>query len=336
MLPTKQSIKEDDPERVSWSDFHFNLLDEKKKREYLNLTKCLSNGSLVVRVYGIKTMPEMVDLINAVRLDHPELCNLQVTSVRWFNDVFCTSELSMKRTYSEQMFEEKMSDICKVVEHIRDETEGMPDIEKEIYIHDYLCSTVVYDNKEPDQFTIIGPLTKGKGTCTGISSAATYLLNSVGIWSGTLTGNIPGSRFGHAWNVVSIEGHRYHLDVTMDIIGKDSFSHNYLNMSDKMISKDGKHNWKESYFSTSETMHNYHRMKGLYAENIEEMIDIMDKNAIEKGAVEIMVSPQLNESISEEDLIRAYTYALRKKGLYCTFRFFFNEKSGCCIFETYA
>lgn len=97
--------------------------------------------------------------------------------------------------------------------------DGLSDLEKALIIHDRLAAYVEYDqdnvdtNTVPDDsFTMYGAMVKRKAVCQGYTHAYTYLLNLVGIQSYTCRS----SAMNHAWNIVIIDGKRYHVDVTWD------------------------------------------------------------------------------------------------------------------------
>lgn len=103
--------------------------------------------------------------------------------------------------------------------------------ERALYIHDYLVSSIVYDQQAADEIdneqheislressTAYGALVNKRAICSGYTKAFQYLLNLCGmdalfaVGDGiTEDGSIP-----HSWNVVRIDGQYYHIDVTWD------------------------------------------------------------------------------------------------------------------------
>lgn len=61
------------------------------------------------------------------------------------------------------------------------------DYEKALWLHDYLCKTVVYD-LEYGADEAYNPLIYGRADCGGYADAYTKLLRAVGIVCGTVTG----------------------------------------------------------------------------------------------------------------------------------------------------
>lgn len=94
--------------------------------------------------------------------------------------------------------------------------------------HDWLSINVRYDSDEANKnsyklnnHNIIGPLIEHRAVCEGVSLAFQYILNRFGIDCMTVSGRAMKSegqyyKDYHAWNVVSLNGENYHVDVTWD------------------------------------------------------------------------------------------------------------------------
>ena len=97
---------------------------------------------------------------------------------------------------------------------------GKSDREKELAIHDFILENVTYDKlKKSYSHEIIGPLTQGVGVCEGIAKTVKALCDAVGLpCIVALSEAAPeiGVRYRHTWNVVTVEGQRYHVDATFD------------------------------------------------------------------------------------------------------------------------
>ena len=108
----------------------------------------------------------------------------------------------------------------------------LSELEKEQYIHDFICENVHYDKlKKPYSHEIIGPLGQGVGVCEGIAKTVKCLCDALGIWCMiALSGNNPekGIKYRHTWNIVRIGKSYYHLDATFD----NSLGRNYSHASD--------------------------------------------------------------------------------------------------------
>lgn len=126
---------------------------------------------------------------------------------------------------------------------------NMSDLDKELAIHDYIILHSEYDfqgyvngSVSSDAHTPYGVLVKGVGVCDGYASSMKALLGMVNVKSYIVTGksfDLSSMPIGHAWNLVTIEGKNYYVDLTWDDNdtkdGINRLSHDYFNISAKQI-----------------------------------------------------------------------------------------------------
>ncbi len=115
---------------------------------------------------------------------------------------------------------------------------------KELALHDALAERVTYDTEtaessnpaahNPNAFTAYGALVEGKAVCEGYSRAMQLLLHQVGIECTLVSGAGVRNPVAHMWNLVTIDGRNYHLDVTWDD-SEDRLRHNYFNLTTEEI-----------------------------------------------------------------------------------------------------
>ncbi len=140
-----------------------------------------------------------------------------------------------------------LSEIDEVTNEISAELNRIESaFDKELYIHDYLCKNIIYDDDsadnlehaDNDSLTIYGALVKGKAICEGYSKAMQYLCLKSGLNCTVVYGEADGSP--HMWNAIDFGGEQYYLDVTFDD-GSDDFTvHNYFNITKKQAEKEHK------------------------------------------------------------------------------------------------
>jgi len=156
----------------------------------------------------------------------------------------------------ENMMEKAKEIVAKVIKP------HMSDLEKEIALHDYLILNTEYDYQNYLLNTVseeshhpYGVLVNKVAVCDGFARSMQILLNMVGIESEFVHGDSDNENgwYGHAWNIVNIDGEYFHVDITFDNIDKesgksenDSISHTYFNISDRQISFD--HLWEKSAY----------------------------------------------------------------------------------------
>lgn len=119
---------------------------------------------------------------------------------------------------------------------------GMDEFQKELALHDWLASHCIYSMNSSSPYTAYGALVEGGAVCEGYAKAMQLLLQRAGIRSFLMTGKVEtgGEIGGHMWNVVTIGGENYHLDVTWDASRSEEglIQHAYFNLSDTQISGD--------------------------------------------------------------------------------------------------
>lgn len=109
----------------------------------------------------------------------------------------------------------------------------------ELAIHDRLAAACTYhtaaaqSNSEdayPHAYTAYGALVEGRAVCEGYSRAMQLLLHRVGIPCTLVTGQAKETGEEHMWNLVTVNGRNYHLDVTWDD-SEDILTHTFMNLS---------------------------------------------------------------------------------------------------------
>lgn len=188
------------------------------------------------------TQSEIKKLFTYVLYDNPNIfwVDSNYLYTPYENSIELTPQYRLSKTEAEMITSQMQSEIQK----IRELTSGFTNqFDKELYIHDYICRTSVYDEGTIDNFgdTAHSVLLYGKGICEGYSRAAQILLDAVGIDNYLVVGESTheGKTEAHMWNVVNIDGINYHLDVTWDDYEvENDILYFYFNLNDEKILKD--------------------------------------------------------------------------------------------------
>lgn len=165
---------------------------------------------------------------------------------------------------AEEVFEAKKVARTVVAGLIKTE---MTDFERELAIHDYIVNRVTYDTSSsirPSAYTIYGALVENNAVCHGYAESFQYMAYLAGLESEIVLGDAidgSGKVIGHAWNMVTINGKKYHIDTTWDdpvmADGSQVLSYSYFNLSDSVMKKD--HVWDEAlYDPCTATADNYY------------------------------------------------------------------------------
>ena len=122
---------------------------------------------------------------------------------------------------------------------LREKPQTTDDYITELYLHDHLANACTYDTaaaKEgndtvyPNAYTAYGALVDGKAVCEGYSRAMQYLLLKAGIPCTLVTGTSRENGEEHMWNLLTVNGRNYHLDVTWND-SEDRLTHTFMNLT---------------------------------------------------------------------------------------------------------
>ncbi len=136
-------------------------------------------------------------------------------------------------------------------------TKGMSEAEKVKAVHDYIVLHTAYYNNDrlkpedypEDVFTTRGVLLKGEAVCQGYAETFQLFMDRLGINCKFVVGKDRNNNVGHAWNMVSLDGAWYHVDVTWDDPipdQKGKIQYKYFLITDEILSAD--HSWNTNNY----------------------------------------------------------------------------------------
>ncbi len=144
---------------------------------------------------------------------------------------------------AKEVFNEKMDEIIEQVDV------EWSDLEKALFLHDYLALNFEYDMRVYDAtqkdnvvYDSYGFLTQKTGVCQAYTLTYNYLLKEFGIESSVAKS----TAMNHIWNVIQIDNKWYHVDVTWDDPTSDRMGracHDNFLRSDTGISDTKHHGW---------------------------------------------------------------------------------------------
>lgn len=263
---------------------------------------------------------ELTDVFLKLRLDCPEIFFVSGFHFRYYPDS-ANVELSPEYLFDKNKIKDHQKAMKARVEKLVRPAVTMTELEKEQYVHDFICQNVRYDKlKKSYSHEILGPLGQGVGVCEGIAKTVKILCDQLGIWcivvisEANLEKNI---KYRHAWNIVKIGGAYYHLDATFD----NTLSHmgpvryDYFNLDDGKVFRDHEPViWKVPACTTSDGF--YYRVKKLSFTKIEE-VEKRALQAAKKGKELIFHwrGGALNRETAAQ-MLKAFKEAGEKKGKY--------------------
>ena len=221
--------------------YYYTKLNKQHQAVYHAMQQCLislADEWQMPRVSG----EALYNIFFQLRLDHPEIFWATGFKYRYYensgNLIFLPEYL-----FEKAKIREHQKAMASRVEKLVRPAKSMSELEKEKYVHDFICQNVHYDKlKKAYSHEIIGPLGQGVGVCEGIAKAVKVLLDALGVWNViAICGNNPekGIKYRHTWNIVKIGGTYYHLDATFDnSLGDEEIRYDYFNLDDKNIFRD--------------------------------------------------------------------------------------------------
>lgn len=224
------------------------------------------------------------------------------------------------------MSREEREKAQKQVEAVADRwLQGLPhtagDYEKAKYVFETLIEQVEYDENAENNQNILSVFLNRKTVCQGYAEAASYLLRRLGISSAVVTGYVKEEP--HAWNLVSLDGEYYFLDVTWgnsQYTGEGDekqkiINYAYLNMTTEDLEKTHRIEAQIPIPECTATRDNYYRKEACYFDRWSpEEIGAVWKQAWESGEKTVTVR-LANESLYDQTM--DYFIKERKLSSYC-------------------
>lgn len=126
-------------------------------------------------------------------------------------------------------FPERYAKVKAFLPYAHEQMAGMTDLDKLIWVNDYLVKNVYYYHDEEDNIVhyLAAPLALGYGVCSGYAEAMQLLLENEGMTVELV------SNSNHEWVAVTIDGKKYHVDPTWnDTRSWNNTTHYFLMRND--------------------------------------------------------------------------------------------------------
>ena len=173
------------------------------------------------------------NVIEAVNNDNPELFWVDNKySYKYTPDKVCRqvildyNGLAKNYSYNKRVFDNKVNRIVSAANRLSSS------YEKELYVHDQLRNSIVYDKNSSYNQTSYSALVNGRTVCAGYAKAFQYIMSRLGIPTYYVTGVSQNEE--HAWNIIKLDGY-YNVDVTWDDTSGSSYA--YFNKTDSNFNR---------------------------------------------------------------------------------------------------
>lgn len=287
-LPIDSWVAQKDAERKGYTitsepaeldyKYYYNRLNEAEQQAYNLVLGQITDFPERVSVPSLSG-DEVQEVYTALSYDNPEL---------FFLGNYCKYFRIGALFYFEPQYKMTRDEYLRELEAVElaagDLLASAPvsgsDYEKELYIHDTLGELGDYETgSDSSVYTPYGMLVNHKANCEGYSRTAQYLLKQLGVVSRVISG-IGTSAEGtenHMWNVITVSGQEYNVDITWDdyIIDSESGttsdepSHVFFNVSKEDMSVDHEPDSEDLWENCTSSELNYYELNGLYCDSYE-------------------------------------------------------------------
>lgn len=184
----------------------------------------------------------------------------------------------------------------KVVREYTDDS--MSDMQKIKILHDWVCNNTVYNHDDvnaPESHNDAALFMNDTAVCESYTKALNLLLNAAGIETYYVHSS------DHAWNVVKLGGHYFHVDTTWD--DGDTISYDWFLKSDSELKAAGGSHEKWSLFTPS----SLHSFQGSVLPECEyQMGDLNTDGSVDGGDLRLLQDYILGKApVSADDIVLA-------------------------------
>lgn len=218
--------------------FYYNGLPREEKAAYEQMKAGFETLAATVRVVRLE-QKRLAEVYLRLKLDEPLLFYVTGYSYRFY-PASDHVELIPEYLFEKSKIRTHQQAVSARIQRLIRPLQGKNQAEKELYIHDFILDNVRYDKlKKSYSHEVIGPLTQGVGVCEGIAKTVKALCDAVGlecIIALSEANPEQGVRYRHTWNVLTIDGKRYHMDATFDnSLQRGVRRYDYYNLDDRHI-----------------------------------------------------------------------------------------------------
>lgn len=268
------------PEELDYKYYYNHLKSESEQEAYTLICSQLPDFPERIAVPNLSS-EEVQEVYTAVSYDNPEFFFLgnSCQYMRFGAVFYFEPTYSMTRdTYTAEMqaVEEQANALIANLDA------GASDYEKELYVHDALAELADYETSTApgsSVYTPYGLLLEHKANCEGYSRGMQYLLKRLGVVSRVISGtgmSVNGTE-NHMWNIVTVSGREYNVDVTWDDyiidsstgVTSDEPSHVFFNVNKTEMAADHQPDEESLWANCIWDDLNYYEWNGLQCDSYE-------------------------------------------------------------------
>lgn len=217
---------------------YFAMLDGTCKNAYSQIYEELSKGSQKFEMQIDVNAAQLTQVIDAVLSDHPELFWLDNTYGYTYDPTYGYIKELTFNFFDFADTPEKLAaaqlEFNSAADSIVAQAMGYQTlIERELFVHDYLCENTVYDTNAPYHQSAYSSIVLHKSVCAGYTRGFQYLMQKLGatcyyVMGKTegLSGQVVGATDesgSHSWNIMLIDGVYCNVDCLWDDTASETY-----------------------------------------------------------------------------------------------------------------
>ena len=232
---------------------YYAMLDETCKDAYSQIYEQLAKGNQKFEITVELNTDQLTSAIDAILYDHPELFWLDNTyGYSYEPDTGSIKELSFNFfdfADTPEKLAAAQAEFNNTVDTIIAQALNYPTfIERELFIHDYICQNTEYDVTVPYHQSAYSALVLHKSVCAGYTRSFQYLMQKLGATCYCVTGKTEGisgevvgatdASGSHSWNMVLIDGQYYNVDCLWDDTASETYGspiYPFFNVPDESL-----------------------------------------------------------------------------------------------------
>ena len=220
--------------------FYLKNLDPSLQEDVIALYSGIKEFSPKIELPEWTTAENADRLVFVIKLDCPELFHVSDSgkyTITTTNGM--ANAVSLPYSMTKEQYDERLEECNELIRGLVMDVSDRDEESRERYVYEYLTDRVNYSVKQDQCGNAYGGLINCAAKCDdGISLAAKWIFEEMGMPALVITGQEQGDPYGHAWNCVSVNGAYYDLDLTND-----------SRTFDKVMKLYGAYNVKRSWLS---------------------------------------------------------------------------------------
>lgn len=259
-----------------------NLEKEMKRRKIIVWIAAI----FCVAFLGIKIVKELYLLYRPLETivygdsDNSDENESLIYDTKPISDAYLKGNTSKLSDFDKKIYDKATEILDSIIKN------DMTDYDKELAVHDYMLTHIMYDTKNLSVFhkkdknseTPYGALYNGKAICIGYTVTFKMFMDMLEIPNLIVYGE-DADRDDHAWNMIELDGDWYYVDVTWndptpDYEGRIAL-HKYFNVTEDFM-RENKHCWDSTELpKANSTKYSYEKMTVKSIREIEYEIQTM-------------------------------------------------------------